>query len=102
MMVGRVLAKRAAGDTHLLADERERRPDDAPHVPSWPAPLAGLAPNLLERGKPFGARRPASARLPRQSASSFRVSVKVRSAASTHESPSAPLNVLTSERPPSL
>jgi hypothetical protein len=58
--------------------------------------------NLLLRGNPFGANRPASARLPRQSASSFMVSEKVRSEASFQVSPSAALKVFTSESPPSL
>ena len=46
--------------------------------------------NLFVRGKPFGASRPASARLPRQSASSFSVSENSRPAASVQVSPSAP------------
>src|SRR5688500_10216606 len=58
--------------------------------------------NLLLRGNPFGASRPASARLPRQSASSLRVSEKVRSDASFQVSPSAALKVFTSDKPPSL
>ena len=35
--------------------------------PSALLPLAGKVPNVLVRGNPFGASRPASARLPRQS-----------------------------------
>src|SRR5277367_6474012 len=63
---------------------------------------SGDAPNLLFFGNPFGARRPASARLPRQSASSLSDSVKTRPAESIQVRPSAALNVLTSQRPPSL
>src|SRR3979490_1796001 len=55
--------------------------------------------NLLLRGNPFGARRPASARLPRQSASSLSVSEKARPAPSAQVSPSAPLKVFTSDSP---
>src|SRR5215472_161467 len=67
------------------------------HSPFGTPPL-----NLLVRGKPFGAMRPASARLPRQSASSLMVSEKARLAVSVQVSPSPALNVFTSERPPSL
>src|SRR5262249_202056 len=65
-------------------------------------PFAGSWVKVLVGGKPFGARRPASARLPRQSASSFSVSEKARPAVSVHDSPSAAVKVLTSESPPSL
>src|SRR3954453_4530601 len=58
--------------------------------------------NLLLRGKPFGGSRPASARLPRQSASSFSVSEKVRPDASLHVRPSLAGKVFTSDSPPSL
>src|SRR5690349_9174442 len=58
--------------------------------------------NLFERGNPFGGSRPASARLPRQSDSSFRVSEKLRPAPSVQVRPSLPLKVFTSDRPPSL
>src|ERR1700720_2236724 len=58
--------------------------------------------NLLLRGNPFGASRPASARLPRQSASSFNVNEKTRPAVSVQERPSSDLKVLRSLSPPSL
>src|SRR5262249_32331022 len=50
--------------------------------------------NRLVRGKPLGASRPASARLPRQSANSLVVSTKLRPAVSVQDRPSAALNVL--------
>ena len=58
--------------------------------------------NLFDRGNPFGGSRPASARLPRQSDSSFKVSENARPAASVQVRPSAPLKVFTSDSPPSL
>jgi hypothetical protein len=54
---------------------------------------------LLFFGNPFGAMRPASARLPRQSFSSFMWSVNTRPAVSTQLNPSAALNVVTSDSP---
>src|SRR5215831_15806903 len=69
---------------------------------SRPLPFAHGWLNVLVRGNPFGANRPASARLPRQSASSLSVSEKARPAASVHESPSSALKVLRSHSPPSL
>src|SRR6266508_5478856 len=65
-------------------------------------PLAASWPNLLVRGKPFGASRPASARLPRQSASSLSVNEKARPAVSVHDRPSAASKVLRSDSPPAL
>jgi len=68
-------------------------------------PLAGRLdslPNLLVFGKPLGARRPASARLPRQSASSFSVRLKARPAESVQPKPFSTSKVLMSESPPSL
>src|SRR6267143_2041822 len=82
-----------------------RRPAHADGVyqsPSETFPLVGVAPNLLLRGNPFGARRPASARLPRQSASSLRANVNDRPALSIQVSPSSALKVLRSDSPPSL
>src|SRR6478736_6519203 len=64
--------------------------------------LLGSLRNLLFFGKPFGAMRPASARLPRQSLSSFIGSVKLRPAVSVQDRPASGLNVVTSERPFSL
>src|SRR4051812_21009294 len=72
------------------------------HLSSRALPLAGSWLKELLRGKPFGARRPASARLPRQSASSLSVRENARPAASVHDSPSSTLNALTSDSPPSL
>src|SRR5262245_23192161 len=65
-------------------------------------PLLGRLRNLLFFGKPFGAMRPASARLPRQSLSSFIGSVKLRPAVSVQDRPASAVNVVTSERPFSL
>ena len=59
-------------------------------------------PNLFDRGNPLGATRPASARLPRQSASSFMLRVNARPAESVHDSPWPASKVLMSDRPPSL
>src|SRR5215470_12855067 len=58
----------------------------APFPPTGP-------PNRFVRGKPFGATRPASARLPFQSASSLRVSENARPAVSVQVRPSAALKV---------
>jgi hypothetical protein len=74
------------------------RPDTVPSS----APRSDVHANLLERGKPLGAMRPASARLPCQSASSFMERVNSRPAVSVQVSPSAALKVLRSESPPSL
>ncbi len=65
------------------------------HGSTWSRPKRNNAPtgglqrpsNLLVFGKPFGARRPASARLPRQSASSFSDSVNTRPAESVQLKP---------------
>src|SRR6266487_74053 len=73
-----------------------------PHLSSRLRPLVGSWLKVLVRGKPFGAKRPASARLPRQSASSLSVSQKARPAASVQDSPSSTLKVLRSDSPPSL
>src|SRR5579871_5780353 len=64
--------------------------------------LAGLSSNLLFLGKPLGAKRPASARLPRQSANSLRDSVKTRPAESVQVNPFSASNTLMSDSPPSL
>src|SRR5262249_45894360 len=69
---------------------------------SSPLPVAAIWLNVLERGNPFGANRPASARLPRQSASSLSMSVNARPAVSVHDRPCSAINVLRSLRPPSL
>ena len=58
--------------------------------------------NRLFFGKPFGGRRPASARLPIHSLSSGFATVKVRPAESRQVRPSAIAKTLASERPPSL
>jgi len=70
-------------------------------------PQAGLTgicahSNLLVRGNPFGASRPASARLPRQSASSFSDSLNRRPAESVQVSPTSARKALRSDSPPSL
>src|SRR5204863_8296193 len=78
------------------------RPDRLEDQDSVALPFSGNRSNRLILGKPFGASRPASARLLRQSASSLSESVKVRSAVSTQVRPSAALNVLMSDNPPSL
>src|SRR5271170_458469 len=75
--------------------------------PSSTAAAAGLMrvythSNLLVRGKPFGASRPASARLPRQSASSLSDSLNRRAAESVQVNPTSALNALRSDSPPSL
>ena len=57
-----------------------RRDALRPNFPSAGLAVARQLPNLLVRGKPFGASRPASARLPRQSASSLSVSENARPA----------------------
>src|ERR1700745_1700760 len=66
------------------------------------AARAGGLPSVLVFGKPLGASRPASARLPRQSASSLSESENARPAPSSHAQPCAAAKVFTSERPPSL
>src|ERR1700730_3135857 len=74
------------------------------------APSAGLRgvgyttprPNLLDFGNPFGGSRPASARLPRHSASSFMVAENSRPAESRQVNPSLATKVVTSDSPPSL
>src|ERR1700716_4270370 len=58
-------------------------------------------PNLFDFGKPFGGRRPASARLPRQSASSLIVAENSRPAESFQVRPSLASNVVMSDNPPS-
>src|SRR4029079_15653897 len=63
---------------------------------------AAIAPNLLLVRNRSGRTRPASLRLPRQAASSFRERLKLRPALSIHVSPSLPLNVVTSDSVPSL
>src|SRR5436305_1135697 len=63
---------------------------------------SGRRPKWLFFGKPLGASRPASARLPRQSESSFIDIVKVRPAPSIQVRPSPDLNVVTSDSEPSL
>src|SRR5262249_20809240 len=65
-------------------------------------PVSGGRPNLLFWGKRSGLIRPASARFPRQGASSFKDRAYVRLAESTQVSPSSALKVFTSDRPPSL
>src|SRR5215469_12956928 len=70
-----------------------------------PLPLPARAwalPNVLVFGKPLGARRPASARLPRQSASSLSDNVKIRPAESTQLRPFSTSKVLMSDSPPFL
>src|SRR3546814_3665267 len=57
-------------------------------------------PNLFDRGKPVGGRRPACARLPIQARRS--VSVRTRPAPAAQVSPSLRLKVLASDSPPSL
>jgi hypothetical protein len=78
--------------------------DSGSASPAAPAGLTNVCAhsNLLVRGKPFGASRPASARLPRQSASSFSVSLNRRPAESIQVSPTSALNALRSDSPPSL
>ncbi len=61
-----------------------------------------VLPNLFDFGKPFGGSRPASARLPRQSASSLLVALNSRLAESRQVRPSLATKVTMSERPPSL
>jgi hypothetical protein len=58
--------------------------------------------NRLFLGKPFGGRRPASARLPIQSSSSGLVTANVRPAESRQVKPSAMAKTLASDMPPSL
>src|SRR5271166_1925038 len=62
----------------------------------------GYPSNLLLFGKPFGGRRPASARLPIHSLSSGLATVKVRPAESRQVRPSAMAKVFASDTPPSL
>src|ERR1700730_17796406 len=71
--------------------------DSAASLP-LPGALADALSNLLFLGNPFGARRPASARLPRQSASSLSDNVKTRPAESVQVRPFSTSNVLMSER----
>ena len=59
-------------------------------------------PNLFDFGKPFGGRRPASARLPIQSRRSSLATVQVRPEVSFQVRPSLSLKTLASETPPSL
>src|SRR5713226_7429348 len=66
------------------------------------APYSIPRPNLFDFGKPFGGRRPASARLPRQSASSLIVALNSRPAESFQVRPSLASNVAISDNPPSL
>src|SRR5215204_4429668 len=63
--------------------------------------LAHPHPNLLFCGNPFGGKRPASARLPSQSLSSSLLNVRVRSDDCLQARPSASVNTLASETPPS-
>src|SRR5258708_20047392 len=58
-------------------------------------------PNLLDFGNPFGGRRPASARVPRHSASSFVVAANSRPAESFQVNPPPQPNPPTSAHPPS-
>src|SRR5450631_4673453 len=66
------------------------------------APYSIPRPNLFDFGKPFGGRRPASARLPRQSASSLMVALNSRPAESFQVRPSLASKVAISDNPPSL
>src|SRR4051794_23158264 len=66
--------------------------------PDYPIPL----PNLFDFGNPFGGRRPASAREPFHSASSFMVAENSRPAESFQVRPVLASNTAMSERPPSL
>src|SRR5437870_506658 len=76
------------------------RNERAKHRPKRGPP--GTHTNVLVFGKPLGASRPASARLPRQSRSSALGSFCVRPAGSSQVRPSSSLNTLASESPPSL
>src|SRR4029077_10561358 len=69
---------------------------------SDPFDRPSLFPNILVFGKPLGARRPASARLPRQSASSLSDRLNIRPAESDQLRPFSISNVLMSDKPPSL
>ena len=86
---GRALKKVRFGKSMLLTILFLR------HVGPYPS-------NRLFFGKPFGGRRPASARLPIQSLSSGLATVNVRPAESRQVSPSAMAKTLASEMPPSL
>ena len=58
--------------------------------------VQNAGPKEFERGRPFGAMRPACARTPTQSLSSDHDSVNVRPAESSQERPSALLNTRAS------
>ena len=60
-----------------------------------------LRPNLFDFGKPFGGKRPASARLPRQSASSLMLAENSRPAESFQVRSCLESKVVTSDNPPS-
>src|SRR5208282_4311275 len=73
------------------------------HFAAFPRRRSAAYPsNLLLLGKPFGGRRPASARLPIHSLSSGFATVKVRPAESSQVRPLARAKTLASEMPPSL
>src|SRR5690348_1943028 len=70
--------------------------------PSSPPLRPSPFPNMLVFGKPLGARRPASARLPRQSARSLSERLNIRPAESIQLRPFSTSKVLMSDKPPSL
>ena len=91
-----------AGTSPGMTDDVRFRPNPRLRSSAAALPLLGRLRNLLFFGNPLGAMRPASARLPRQSLSSFIGSVKLRPAASVQDRPASAVNVVTSERPFSL